>query len=84
MKKLLDFIESVNIADGLKPEKLVYIGQRVKRQYDEDMDSMREWSECVEKGIDLMKQEWMPKTVPWEKASNYKDPILSEASVRFW
>jgi chaperonin GroES len=44
---------------------------------------MESWCEGVEKGIELMRQEWHPRTEPWQGASNYKDPILTEASVKF-
>lgn len=83
VQKLLDQIDSKNIAEDLTEIQLVAIGQRVKRQFDEDMTSMQDWCEAVEQGIKLMKQEWKPKSVPWQGASNYKDPILSEASVKF-
>lgn len=83
IKFLLDQIGKVNIADDLTEEQLTTIGSRVKRQYDEDIASMDDWVGAVEKGVDLMKQEFSGKSFPWDGASNYKDPILTEASTVF-
>ena len=83
ISQLQSFVNHVNIADELDEEMLSAIANRVKRQYDEDLDSMTDWKESVSNGIDLMKQEWNPKSTPWEGASNYKDPLLSEASTSF-
>lgn len=74
---------SVNLADDLDEPMLVAIGSRCKRQYDEDLASMTDWTECVTKGIELMRQEYNTKSTPWPGASNYKDPILTEASTVF-
>jgi len=83
IKQLQGFIGQTNIAEDLDEEVLTAIGSRVKRQYDEDLASMTDWNESVKNGVDLMKQEWESKSTPWEGASNYKDPLLSQASVQF-
>jgi len=44
---------------------------------------MKDWIEAVQKGLDLMKQEFNTKSTPWEGASNYKDPMLTKASIAF-
>jgi hypothetical protein len=44
---------------------------------------MTDWLDAVKNGIDLMRQEYHTRSTPWEGASNYKDPILTEASLRF-
>src|SRR6478735_1096673 len=83
IQSLLDNIQSRNIADDLTPEQLVIIGNRVRRQYEQDDGSMEDWRQSVVNGIDLMKQEYAAKSFPWEGASNYKDPILTEAITTF-
>lgn len=83
IKFLIDNIGKVNLAEDLSEEQLVAIGSRVRRQYDEDLDSMDEWTNAVTKGIELMRQEYSGKSYPWEGASNYKDPILTEAATVF-
>lgn len=88
IKDLFEFIGQQNIAeiilkreDGQKV--LDDIGERVKRQFTEDLDSMEEWMDVVDKGIKLTKQEFNTKSTPWDGASNFKSPILSEASISF-
>jgi len=96
IKELLEFIGKENIVEDILElkkgedgegvdgkEMLAKIGQRVKRQFDEDWASMSEWMDTVDKGLDLMKQEFQSKSTPWEGASNFKSPILSEASISF-
>jgi len=83
IKQLRGYIGQINIAGEIDDDKLTELGQRVKRQYDEDFETMTDWIQSVENGIDLMKQEWHPKSTPWQGASNYKDPLLTEASIRF-
>lgn len=83
IKSLLEFVGKQNIAGDIDKEKLAEIGERVKRQFDEDWDSMQDWSDTVDHGIKLMKQEFHPKSTPWDGASNFKSPILSESSISF-
>ena len=83
LSDLQSFIGAVNIAEDLSDEVLTAISARIKRQYEEDKDSMSEWEEGVENGVELMKQEFEGKSTPWEGASNYKDPLLSQASIQF-
>jgi len=83
IKFLINNIGKPNLAEDLSEEMLTAIGERVKRQYDEDLASMDDWVNAVQVGIDLMKQEYSGKSYPWEGASNYKDPILTEAATVF-
>lgn len=83
IKALIKNIGKVNLAEGMDELTLMTIGSRVKRQYDEDYASMAEWDQSVKHGIELMKQEYSGRSYPWEGASNYKDPILTEAATVF-
>lgn len=83
INSIVNAIGKNNIADGIDDEVLAKLGERVKRQHDEDLESMKEWSDMVEEGIDLTKQEFKTKSVPWPGASNFKSPIISEASLSF-
>ena len=83
IKALIDSIDEVNLAEKLDKQTLTKMGERVKRQYEEDLDSMESWLESVREGIDLMEVEWHTKSTPWEGASNYKDPLLTEAAITF-
>jgi hypothetical protein len=44
---------------------------------------MKDWIECVKKGIDLCKPEFHGKSTPWPNASNFKSNILTEAANAF-
>lgn len=83
IKNLIENIGKVNIAKDIDKETLVSIGQRVAKNYERDKKSMEDWSNSVKKGLDLMKQEWEGKSFPWENASNYKDPSLTQAAIKF-
>ena len=83
IERLLEILDEKNIADNLDKDILDDLGLRVRRQFDEDTASMKDWIESVENGLDLMKQEFQPKSHPWTGASNYKSPLLSEASISF-
>ena len=80
---ILDFIDSDNIAEDLEEDDLKKIGLEVKRRFDEDWESMKDWLDTVEHGRKLMKQEFTGRSTPWEGASNYKSPLLTEASIIF-
>ena len=80
---LVEFIGVNNLAKDVPPDVLHDIGRKVKDQFDEDWESMQPWREAVEKGIKLMKQEFKTKSTPWEGATNYKSPMLSEAVTTF-
>ena len=83
IKEILEFIGQENIADDLEPDVLSDLGREVKRRFDEDWQSMQEWMDSVDHGVKLMKQEFNTKSTPWDGASNFKSPILSEASISF-
>jgi len=88
IKELLDFVGKQNIAEDILKleggkEILADLGERVRRQFDEDWGSMDGWMDAVDKGVKLMKQEFNTKSTPWDGASNFKTPLLSEASIAF-
>jgi len=88
IKDIIEFIGQENIADDILEseggkQKLSDLGQEVKRRFDEDWQSMHEWMDSVDHGVKLMKQEFNTKSTPWDGASNFKSPILSEASISF-
>lgn len=83
LQKLIKYIGSVNIAKDLSDERLHIIGQQVIERADYDLDSMKDWIECVKKGIELCKPEFHGKSTPWPNASNFKSNILTEAANAF-
>lgn len=83
LSKLIDFIGKDNIVDQIDEKILDDLSERVKRQFEEDRDSMAEWMESVRESRELMKQEFHGRSTPWEGASNFKTPLLTESAVAF-
>ncbi|HLA27293.1 MAG TPA: hypothetical protein VJZ49_05310 [Syntrophales bacterium] len=78
-----DQLEAKNIAEELKTEELVTIGNAVFEGYDTDKKSRREWEDRNEGYIKLASQVKETKTFPWKGAANVKYPLLSIASLQF-
>ena len=83
LKDLIENIGQENLAEDIDQDVLAELGVRIKRQYDEDLASMKDWCEMVDKGLDLMKQEYKTKSHPWDGASNFKSPLMTQASIAF-
>lgn len=83
LEKLMEYMDSVNIAEDLDKQVLHKIGSEVKRGYDADEGSRDEWYDCLEDYVKLAKQVKENKTYPWPKASNVKYPLLSTAAMQF-
>jgi len=77
------FIPKPNIADMFDDDTLAEIGANVINGFDADKQSMEEWSEFVETGLKLVKQEKNAKSTPWDGASNFKSPALMQAALKF-
>jgi len=77
------FVPDPNIAGMFDNDTLLKVGRQVKDGYEADLDSMIEWSELVDFGLDLVKQETENKSTPWEGAANFKSPELMKAALKF-
>jgi len=76
-------VPKTNVADMFDEDTLNLVGMSVLNGYQADLDSMVEWSEMVDFGLDLVKQEIHTKSIPWEGASNFKSPELMKAALKF-
>lgn len=83
MNRLMQFIQSENIAMLLSEDKLLEIGKKVTDDYDLDKDSCSDWYEVNEKALALAKQEGVHKSFPWEGAANVVVPIITSASIAY-
>lgn len=83
IKSLVDYIGEINIADGMKKEKLQKIARQVIERADKDRSSMKEWMDCVDEGIKLCKPEFQGRDTPWQGSANFKSTILTEAANQF-
>ncbi len=81
--KKATFIPKPNIADMFDDDTLAEIGANVINGFDADKQSMEEWSDFVETGLKLVKQEKNAKSTPWDGASNFKSPALMQAALKF-
>ena len=77
------FVPAPNIADMFDEDTLRKVGRQVKEGHESDWDSMDDWRELVEFGLDLVKQETSSKSTPWEGAANFKSPELMNAALKF-
>jgi len=83
MKKLIEFTESLNIADDIDENKLASIAGRVIQQFNEDNDSMSDWKKLNDKGLELATPDITPKSTPWQGAANYKHTGIQSACISF-
>jgi hypothetical protein len=77
------YVASGNIAGDLDDDELNKIGQCVVNGYKADKDSMEEWADGVDLGLDLVKQEKESRSEPWDGAANFKSPVLMSAALKF-
>ncbi len=75
-------IPKANIADMFDTETLRKVGQVVVDGYDTDWASMEDWVASVETGREIIKQERSGKSFPWSGASNFKTPMVMQASLK--
>lgn len=76
-------IEEANLVSKFSKEKLATIADDVIARAEQDKNSMKDWIECVEKGKQLCKPEFHPKSEPWPGAANFKSTLLTEAANTF-
>lgn len=72
-----------NIAGLIAPETLDALGGAVIEGWDVDRGSMADWLDDVRVGKKLVKQEKSAKSEPFEGASNFKSPSLTNAALKF-
>lgn len=72
-----------NIADYLDESQIGNLAQEVKDGFDSDEETMQEWREGAEKGVDLAKMAQGEKTYPWDNAADAKYPLITQAALQF-
>lgn len=80
---LRQFLENINLADGLERERLEEISSQVSDGFEYDMRSREDWEKRVKEWTDLALQVKEEKHFPWRGASNVKYPLLSTAAMQF-
>jgi chaperonin GroES len=87
-KRLLDWSQSVNIAEELMEtdegeDTLSKIAHQVKRGYDRDLASLDEYLAKNRQAFELATQVAEKKTYPWPEASNVVFPLVTSAALSF-
>lgn len=81
--KILQLVQSNNIAMDLDDDLLAKIGDRVKREYEIDESSRSDWKKRTEDAMKLAMQVAEEKSYPWPKAANVKYPAVTTAAIQF-
>lgn len=81
--KIENILATDNVAELLKEEDLLKIGQRVLDNYNLDLLSISEWKEKMQRVLEIVKQDSPQKTYPWPRAANVQFPLTTIASVNF-
>ncbi|MCI4437903.1 MAG: hypothetical protein JHC33_13940 [Ignisphaera sp.] len=81
--KIEKILASKNIAEDLKEDQLIMIGDQVSTGYNSDLESRRPWEEDLKNWTELALQVSSSKTFPWPNAANIKFPLLATAAMQF-
>lgn len=83
INELISWTQLDNIAPELDDETLAKLGNRVIEEYAIDYQSMSDWRDQYEKGMEVAKQVIKRKTTPWPGASNVYYPLVATAALQF-
>jgi hypothetical protein len=72
-----------NLADILDEAILEEISGNLLGDYDNDINSRKDWEETYANGLKLLGLKYEERTEPWSGACGVFSPILTEAVVRF-
>lgn len=78
-----ELMVSSNIADLLTDDEVGQIGAQVISGFNEDFESMQDWVNKAEKGLELAKLITHRKNTPWQNAANVKFPLIAQAALHF-
>ena len=76
-----DFNE--NLAETLDEDELAEMAGDLVGEYDEDVNSRRDWIQTYVDGLELLGLKIEDRTEPWPGACGVYHPLLSEALVKF-
>jgi len=81
--EVTEFVDAINIATELEPDTLKKIGQKVVKDYNEDLASRADWQDRYKTYMKLAMQVVENKNFPWDGAANIKYPLLTTAGLQF-
>lgn len=83
LNQLLSYVGKKNIADELDEKELARIGEKVIETANRDLETMTEWKQYVDYGIELCKQDFAPNNESIPNGANFKSDILTSAANAF-
>lgn len=83
LRQLIDWADSVNVADDLDDDIIASIGAKVVAEFGIDHASRAEWESKAKKSLERAKMKTSTKTYPFAGASNVKYPLLATAALQF-
>ena len=83
VKRILEIMESSNPVELLSEDLKKKIADDLIETFEDDLESMGVWLESVEKGQELMSQDFNSRSEPWEGAANFKSPMIMDAVLKF-
>jgi len=81
--KLISILRAENVAEIIDDKILSKIADELLDTFGQDLDSMSDWINLVENGQELMSQDFNSRSEPWDKAANFKSPIIINAVLQF-
>ena len=72
-----------NLADIMEEGDLDSIAADLISDFDDDLNTRKEWEEAYIKGLDLLGLNIEERTTPWPGACGVYHPVLTEAVIRF-
>ena len=72
-----------NLAEELDADQLLNISDDLVGLFEADNESLKDWSQTYQDGLELLGLNMEDRTEPWNGACGVYHPLLSEAVVRF-
>ncbi len=72
-----------NLCDQLSEADLTKLANAVLEGYAIDEESMADWKERMQRGLDLAMLVKGEKSYPWEKAANIRYPLITSAALQY-
>jgi hypothetical protein len=72
-----------NLADDMDVDQLNQVADDLVGMFEADNESLSEWKQTYEDGLELLGLNIEERTEPWDGACGVFHPLLSEAVVRF-
>lgn len=75
--------EADNLAASMEEGDLAKLATAVMDGFDIDLESMSDWQERMQRGLDLAMLVKDEKTYPWQNAANIRYPLITSAALQY-